>query len=110
MLGSGICASANAIGWLWERLVKGKLRARVRLWHGDCRLRPTRRATDASHVRNALARFDQVAGVSDADRAQAVAPITKAAKHYGVDMEESSWKDLENGRTPAIRRNTDVSH
>ncbi len=50
--------------------------------------------TDASHVRNALARFDQVEGVSDADREQAFANIKKAAKHFGVDMTESSWKDL----------------
>jgi hypothetical protein len=40
--------------------------------------------TDASHVRNALARFDQVEGVSDADRELAFANIKKAAAHYGV--------------------------
>lgn len=50
--------------------------------------------TDASHVRNALARFDQVEGVSDADREQAFANIKKAAQHFGVDMQESSWKEL----------------
>ena len=50
--------------------------------------------TDASHVRNALARFDQVEGVSDTDREQAFANIKKAAKHFDVDMQESSWKDL----------------
>jgi len=50
--------------------------------------------TDASHVRNALARFDQVQGVSDAEREQAFANIKAAAKHYGVDVKEKSWKEL----------------
>lgn len=50
--------------------------------------------TDATHVKNALARFDQVEGVSEADRELAFANIKKAAKHYGVDIEEKSWKDL----------------
>ena len=50
--------------------------------------------TDASHVRNALARFDQVQGVSDADRELAFANIKAAAKHYGVDIKEKSWKEL----------------
>ena len=50
--------------------------------------------TDANHVRDALARFDQVEGVSDADRELAFANIKKAAEHYGVDVEERSWKDL----------------
>ena len=44
--------------------------------------------TDASHVRNAIARFDQTIGVSDEDRKLAFANIKKAAKHYGVDMSE----------------------
>lgn len=50
--------------------------------------------TDASHVRNAVARFDQVADVSDADRAVAFANIKKAAEHYGVDLSETSWEQL----------------
>ena len=50
--------------------------------------------TDASHVRNALARFDQVEGVSDADRDLAFANIKKAAAHYGVDIGEKSWREL----------------
>src|SRR6476469_6311089 len=54
--------------------------------------------TDASHVRNALARFDQVEGASDADRDLAFANIKKAAQHYGIDIEESSWHDL--GKKP----------
>ena len=57
--------------------------------------------TDAGHVRNALARFDQVQDVSDAERDQAFANIQKAAKHYGVDMEEKSRHDL--GKSPHTR-------
>lgn len=50
--------------------------------------------TDAQHVRNAVARFDQVVDVSDADRALAFANIEKAAKYYDVDLAETSWRDL----------------
>lgn len=50
--------------------------------------------TDADHVRNAIARFDQVAGVTDADRDLAFANIKKAADFYGVTMRETSWKQL----------------
>ncbi|MGA8711838.1 MAG: DUF6582 domain-containing protein [Roseiarcus sp.] len=50
--------------------------------------------TDAEHVRNAIARFDQVTGVSDDERALAFANIEKAAKHYDVDLSETSWRDL----------------
>jgi len=50
--------------------------------------------TDANHVRDALARFDQVEGVSDADRDLAFANIKKAAAHYGVDVREKSWREL----------------
>lgn len=54
--------------------------------------------TDASHVKNALARFDQVEDVSDADRELAFENIKKAAEHYGVEVEETSWKQL--GKRP----------
>lgn len=50
--------------------------------------------TDASHVRNALARFDQVKDVSDADRDLAFANIKKAAEHYGVEVSEKDWHEL----------------
>lgn len=58
--------------------------------------------TDASHVRNAIARFDQVSGVNDAERDLAFANIKKAAKHYGVDMSETEASDL--GRRPSTGR------
>jgi hypothetical protein len=50
--------------------------------------------TDARHVRNAVARFDQVTGVPQSDRAAAFENIKKAARYYGIDLRESSSKDL----------------
>ncbi len=54
--------------------------------------------TDASHVKNALARFDQVESVSDEERDQAFANIRKAAEHYGIHVEERNWREL--GKKP----------
>jgi hypothetical protein len=53
--------------------------------------------TDARHVRNAIARFDQVEGVGDAERDEAWKRILAAAKRYNVDVSESSWRDLAEG-------------
>ena len=50
--------------------------------------------TDAQHVRNAVARFDQVIDVPDADRELAFANIEKAAKYYDVELSETSWRQL----------------
>ena len=50
--------------------------------------------TDASHVRNALARFDQIEDASDEEREQAFANIKKAAKHYDVEITAKTWRDL----------------
>ncbi len=58
--------------------------------------------TDAKHVRNAVARFDQVEDVSDDDRALAFANIKKAAEHYDVELTETSWRDL--GAHPQAHR------
>ena len=49
---------------------------------------------DASHVRNAIARFDQVEGVSDKERDEAWDRIKKAAKKFGVEVHEKSWREL----------------
>ncbi len=54
--------------------------------------------TDARHVRNALARFDQVEDVTDAERDQAFANIKKAAEHYDVEVSESTWRELGRSR------------
>jgi hypothetical protein len=53
--------------------------------------------TDARHVRNAIARFDQVEGVSDTERDQAWKRIKAAAKRYDVEVSQSSWRDLAKG-------------
>jgi hypothetical protein len=53
--------------------------------------------TDARHVRNAIARFDQVEGVSDAERDRAWKRIVSAAERYGVEVSESSWRELFRG-------------
>jgi len=58
--------------------------------------------TDAQHVRNAVARFDQVTDVSDEDRDLAFANIEKAAKYYNVNLAETSWHEL--GAHPQHRR------
>ena len=50
--------------------------------------------TDARHVRNAIARFDQVEGVSDAERDRAWKRILDAAQRYDVEVSASSWRDL----------------
>ena len=49
---------------------------------------------NASHVRNAIARFDQVEGVSDDERDAAWKRIKKAADKYGVDVSEKSWREI----------------
>lgn len=50
--------------------------------------------TDAAHVRSALARFDQVQDASDDERDLAFANIEAAAKHYDVEVEATSWREL----------------
>jgi hypothetical protein len=53
--------------------------------------------TDARHVRNAVARFDQVEGVSNAERDRAWRRIRAAAKKYGVEIEARGWRQLFEG-------------
>ena len=48
---------------------------------------------DAKHVRNAIARFDQVEGVSDAARDRAWKRIKQAAKKFDVEMSVTDWRD-----------------
>jgi hypothetical protein len=52
---------------------------------------------DASHVRNAIARFDQVEGVTDNEREEAWQRIKAAAKKFGVEVSERSWRELMKG-------------
>jgi len=52
---------------------------------------------DAKHVRNAIARFDQVEGVTEAERDRAWKRIRAAAKRYEVEIEADDWRDLFKG-------------
>jgi hypothetical protein len=49
---------------------------------------------DASHVRNAIARFNQVEGVNDDERDAAWKRIKAAAKKYDVEVSEDSWREI----------------
>lgn len=49
---------------------------------------------NATHVRNAVARFNQVEGVSDDDRDAAWKRIKTAAKKFDVDVSEKSWREI----------------
>jgi hypothetical protein len=49
---------------------------------------------DASHVRNAIARFSQVKDVTDAERDEAWKRIRAAAKKFDVEVNESDWREI----------------
>jgi hypothetical protein len=53
---------------------------------------------DARHVRNAVARFDQVEGVTDKERDSAWKRIQRAAKRFDVDIKADSWRELAGGK------------
>jgi len=53
--------------------------------------------TDAKHVRNAVARFDQVEDVTDADRDRAWRRIRSAARKFDVTIEARGWRQLFEG-------------
>lgn len=55
---------------------------------------------DADHVRSALARFDQVKGVSNKERDEAFKRIKQAASKFDVELDENDWRELfkRNGR------------
>jgi hypothetical protein len=50
--------------------------------------------TDAKHVRNAIARFNQVEDVSNAERDRAWKRIKAAAKKFDVEVSPKSWREL----------------
>lgn len=57
--------------------------------------------SDARHVRNAVARFNQVEGVSDKQRDEAWKRILAAARKYDVEITENDWRDLfKQGKAP----------
>jgi hypothetical protein len=47
--------------------------------------------TDAAHVRDAMARFNQVGDVTDAERDLAFGNLRKAASHFDIQMKETDW-------------------
>ena len=49
---------------------------------------------DAAHVRNAIARFNQVEGVTEAEKDEAWKRIKAAARKHGVKMEEDDWRQV----------------
>ncbi len=52
---------------------------------------------DAAHVRNAIARFDQVEGVSEAERDRAWKRIVTAARKFDVEVTAADWRELAQG-------------
>ena len=50
---------------------------------------------DARHVRNAIARFSQVEGVTDQERDEAWARIRSAARKFDVELGEEDWRELD---------------
>ena len=50
--------------------------------------------TDAAHVRDAMARFDQVKDVTDAERDVAFSNLQKAAAHFDIHMRETDWRQF----------------
>jgi len=50
--------------------------------------------TDATHVRDAMARFNQVEDVTDSERDLAFSNIKKAAKHFDIQMKETDWRQF----------------
>jgi hypothetical protein len=52
---------------------------------------------DAAHVRNAIARFDQVEGVTDAERDKAWKRIKAAARKFDVEVSADDWRELFKG-------------
>jgi hypothetical protein len=55
---------------------------------------------DASHVRNAVSRFNQVTDVTDADRDKAWRRIRTAARKFDVEISERGWRELAKGGKP----------
>jgi len=49
---------------------------------------------NATHVRNAVSRFNQVRGVTDSEKDAAWQRILDAAGRYAVNVPESTWRDL----------------
>lgn len=53
---------------------------------------------DAGHVRAAVARFNQVEGVTDQERDEAWKRIRAAAKKFDVELNEDDWREIGKGK------------
>jgi hypothetical protein len=60
--------------------------------------------SDARHVRNAIARFDQVEDVSDRERDEAWKRIKRAAQRHDVEVAAGSWRELRSGAKASDKR------
>ena len=49
---------------------------------------------NATHVRSAVARFNQVEGVTDEERDAAWKRIKSAARKFNVDLQEADWREI----------------
>jgi hypothetical protein len=49
---------------------------------------------DAAHVRAAVSRFNQVEGVTDAERDEAWTRIRAAARKFDVELHEKDWREI----------------
>jgi hypothetical protein len=80
----------------WKPLTNGADAARSKLPDSAFAFPVERKEplTDAGHVRSAIARFGEVRGVTEGERAQAFANIKAAAEYYGVNVTASTWDEL----------------
>jgi hypothetical protein len=49
---------------------------------------------DVAHTRSAITRFNQVKGVSAEERNNGWLRILNAAKKFGVDVHDTSWREI----------------
>jgi acyl-CoA reductase-like NAD-dependent aldehyde dehydrogenase len=63
---------------------------------------------DATHVRNAIARFDQVRDVTDEERKEAFRRIRRAADKHGVEMSATRWQEL--GKPTPTTKSSEKPH
>lgn len=49
---------------------------------------------DATHVRNAIARFNQIKDVTDHERDEAWKRIRAAAHKFDVELHETDWREV----------------
>ena len=49
---------------------------------------------DEEHIRAAIARFDQVEGVTNKERDEAWDRIVRAARKHDIELNETDWREL----------------